>query len=1642
MRKWVCIVLAICLVVCSSSVSLLTLRAEADDMADVNLSITATAIHSSKAWSDTAGEKAIDGDWSTFFQANGDQTSEWVCVELSQVSRISSIHIWEYYTATEAYFDNIQYSLDSTNGVNGTWHELPYTRGTTINYQANSYQYEKPMGGTASWPPSAGRKRVYNCTGTVAAKYIKVTAATVAKMHITELEIFGEALNTRLDSLSLSKGELSPAFDEEIYSYEVIVDSASDFPDIIATAQDQDANVNIVPATTQTMKAMVEVTSKGGEYTQIYTIYFISAASNADLLNLELSYGELLQSFKRDVTEYSCIADANELPVVSANAVIETAKISITQPTLQSPKAVIRVTSADNCYVMEYTINFILTGTMLSSLTAGTKELTPVFEPDVMVYAVFLNSTESIPQVSASAEYENAMVTITQATEQTMLTTVKVTSSLGEQRVYNILFVRPSTAEGGKLTRIGVDSSTTRAGTVMENAIDGDYNTWWHSASNILPWISVELEDISAVKNVVLYGSSPDLLHNNDYCKVEYSIDGNEWILAADAWTGNTMGSWASVTDPVYLDANNQAKVFSGRRRTFTFNTEVYAKYIRIGSIRTAGNSIRVDEFEVHGRPINSYLKELNLSKYQLVPEFNKNVYSYEVFTDSLADLPEIIPVADDAQAHVNIIPATEESMKTVIEVTSKGGEYTQVYTVYLISVSENTELRSLSISGGELSPSFDRSVTEYNVVVDEMGDLPTVGAIPMVDKAEVEITQATRQSLKAVIKVTSVNGEETKVYTVNYIETGTSLYSLTADEKEIIPVFDPDVTSYVVMVGEGEAWPIINVVPKYDNATVEITQATEQTRYATVKVISLLGQERIYTIVIGSKDDTPSNARLAFIGVSPGNLSEVFRPDQTEYVVYPERKSIMPTVMAVAENASAQIEVIPATEKTMTASIVVTSEDGENTMEYTVYFATNIALGRNGYCSTNFVGGDAFKAFDDDFYTDWRSITGVASEWLVCNLDGGAKIFDITIYQNYSPGVTYFDTIRVSDDGRNWTDVPNTLVVTPLDYQVSGVPAYRIDYTISPVDAHYVMITGTSPGALRIQELQLFGVREPTISSNSYLKDMQVSNGQLSPAFSSYITNYTVRLEKDDTLPVVTAQADDSFATVEITQATDSTMQALVTVIAENGLSKSVYSIIMDKEIEAEKDARLSALSISTGRLNQQFSPNIARYTVYLMPDEPIPDITAIPTIQGANVSIHREDYNALIIVRSKDGTAFREYTLDFQYANADLSDLIVDGVELPSEFKPETLTYVVDLLPGTELPEVLAIPDDENATVEIIQATEQTMTATVMVKADGMDFIKTYTVLFRYMQSLVEAQTQALSAIRDYTVHNATTETDIMDVIRKEIVNEFISAEWKSDFQKTIATSSKTGLITGVVTLHLGEESADIEIRKTIPKRPSGNTGGGVGGGGGTGGVYNAAVIAPIIQTQPENIDVQPVGTGAVKENIKGHWAEFEINALVEKGIVQGNGESFALEDNVTRAEFIAMLMRACHLEPMTYKGAFEDVAPEDWHAGYIQTAYDNNLAQGHDGKFYPDQHISREQAAKILMAFYELLNGTQKIDNRIIFSDSNEISDWAREIVSKAVGLGLIKGFPTNEFRPLDCLTRAQAMVIVYRLIGGTL
>jgi polyhydroxybutyrate depolymerase len=174
----------------------------------------------------------------------------------------------------------------------------------------------------------------------------------------------------------------------------------------------------------------------------------------------------------------------------------------------------------------------------------------------------------------------------------------------------------------------------------------------------------------------------------------------------------------------------------------------------------------------------------------------------------------------------------------------------------------------------------------------------------------------------------------------------------------------------------------------------------------------------------------------------------------------------------------------------------------------------------------------------------------------------------------------------------------------------------------------------------------------------------------------------------------------------------------------------------------------------------------------------------------------------------------------------------------------------------------------------------------------------------------------------------------------------------------------------------------------------------------------------------------------------DIAAHWGRSSIRMLARKGIVSGYPDGkFRPDADITRAEFVAMLTRALELaaKPETAAG-FKDSAGFGWAKGAIGAAVEAGLVAGTpDGNFTPARQITRAELAAILARVVERRLVPVSTVEEVDFADARAFPAWAVAAVRTANTAGLVRGFPDGTFRPGRSVTRAEAAIMLHRLIA---
>ncbi|MEK5233390.1 S-layer homology domain-containing protein [Lysinibacillus sp. FSL K6-0232] len=170
----------------------------------------------------------------------------------------------------------------------------------------------------------------------------------------------------------------------------------------------------------------------------------------------------------------------------------------------------------------------------------------------------------------------------------------------------------------------------------------------------------------------------------------------------------------------------------------------------------------------------------------------------------------------------------------------------------------------------------------------------------------------------------------------------------------------------------------------------------------------------------------------------------------------------------------------------------------------------------------------------------------------------------------------------------------------------------------------------------------------------------------------------------------------------------------------------------------------------------------------------------------------------------------------------------------------------------------------------------------------------------------------------------------------------------------------------------------------------------------------------------------------------DIAGHWAEDYIMRAAAKGIVSGYPDgTFKPNHPVTRAEFTVMLAGALKLEG---QGAALTFTDHDQIGGWAKQAVAQAVQAGivdgyNDGSFRPNAQITRVEIAVMIARALKLqLNANTTTG----FADDEAIPQWAKGAVEAIRKLGIVDGRGGNRFVPNETATRAEATVMLLRLL----
>ena len=169
---------------------------------------------------------------------------------------------------------------------------------------------------------------------------------------------------------------------------------------------------------------------------------------------------------------------------------------------------------------------------------------------------------------------------------------------------------------------------------------------------------------------------------------------------------------------------------------------------------------------------------------------------------------------------------------------------------------------------------------------------------------------------------------------------------------------------------------------------------------------------------------------------------------------------------------------------------------------------------------------------------------------------------------------------------------------------------------------------------------------------------------------------------------------------------------------------------------------------------------------------------------------------------------------------------------------------------------------------------------------------------------------------------------------------------------------------------------------------------------------------------------------------------WSYDGIAYCVARGLMSGTDtHTFSPGGVTTRAQLVQVLYNLAGEPDMTgVTTPFAD-ARSGWYRDAVAWAYRTGIVSGtSDTTFSPDQAVTREQIAVILMAFAAQVPGAERPTapaDLAAFPDGAQVSGWARDAMADAVALGVLGGAEVNGtlwLRPQGQATRAEVATVL--------
>lgn len=708
------------------------------------------------------------------------------------------------------------------------------------------------------------------------------------------------------------------------------------------------------------------------------------------------------------------------------------------------------------------------------------------------------------------------------------------------------------------------------------------------------------------------------------------------------------------------------------------------------------GQVISIETKGINGKTyINVNAENGSENTYEIAFEAQKSDYVYlkNIFKNSVA-LTEFYPTLDEYSFSIPVteqrpvisyeegdafqeVEEVEEADKHTLIVKAQNGD-TFTYTInFNRTYTQNALLNGITLDGA-LLPGFDSNDFEYDVEL-PVGTtvLPMIGVINGADGQTTEVV-TNGVNGDAIITVVADDNTTTQTYTIHFTVDKSQVNTLLDIQLDGVSIegFDPAVYEYTHTMPVGNrVWPLVSYTAGDAYQTVDMTENVIDDWNKVVTLVATPEDETIESKTYKVNIVVEKSSLTALKDIQLDNVSmEGYDAETTEYIIeLPIGTKKYPEVSWTLGDEFQDVD--PQVEDNK-VTLTVTAEDGSQrvyTLEFVILHSSNALL--NGIS------------------VDYQPLA-----------DFNPEVFEYSYVLPYGttqmPEVTY-------EMGDAWQKV------TPEDGGING---------------DYKLIVLAEDSITSNTYVIHFSVAK---SNNALLQDILIA-GESMQGFDAEVFNYTYNLPYGETMiPTVEVVKAIDVQVVEIVNATSLSEQTIITVTAEDGVTKQTYTISWENE--KSSNAQLNMIYLD-GVAMEAFNPEVSDYVVALpYGTTEMPEVTWENGNADQTATLEWNEQTAFISVEAQDGTP-GEYVITFTIEKSSenrLKDLAINGVTIEG-FDPEVIEYRIVYPAGTPKESVATL---EQISYQLFNESEQVsliengMVLMVQVTAENGD-VRTYVI------------------------------------------------------------------------------------------------------------------------------------------------------------------------------------------------------------------------------------------------------------------------------------------------------------------------